>query len=333
MTTRVLFICKKRHAPYGNSIGLFTSAQFLANYLSKNYGIDCKVVAVVDSNGIDKEVHDYKPTHVVIHALWVPAYKLDELTNLYPNIDWLIRIHSKIPFLANEGMAMEWLKDYQALKRKNLTISANSEEATRALDITTNPGTIYLPNVYDPSYDPKPIVKTQQMSINVGCFGAIRPLKNHLIQAMAAIAYGDKHKKWVRFHINGTRMEQKGEPVLKNLRALFMGTPHTLVEVPWYDHEDFLSIVSSMDIGMQVSLSETFNIVAADFVYCNVPVVVSPEINWMPFYAKADPNNIDSIVETLCYNHSPRWAITWLNKRALNSFNKESGHIWLKYLR
>jgi len=44
------------------------------------------------------------------------------------------------------------------------------------------------------------------------------------------------------------------------------------------DHSDFISIVKSMDIGMQVSLSESFNIVAADFVSNGIPLVGSPDI-------------------------------------------------------
>jgi len=44
------------------------------------------------------------------------------------------------------------------------------------------------------------------------------------------------------------------------------------------EHNDFIRVVKSMDIGMQVSLSESFNIVAADFVSNGVPLVGSPDI-------------------------------------------------------
>lgn len=325
---RILFVCRERLAAYGNSIGLLNSAQFLVNYLTKHYNIEAKAVSVVDSNRIDKEVHDYKPTHVIIHALWVPTYKLKELITKYKKIKWIIRIHSKIPFLANEGIALEWLKEYSQLNASNLIISANSIDATDCLN-AVGIKTTFLPNIYCPSHKPAhQISKHNPNVVNIGCFGAIRPLKNHLIQAMAAIAFGNKYNVKVNFYINAARTEQKGEQVLKNLRALFAQTRHQLIEVPWQDHETFLSTVATMDYGMQVSLTETFNIVTADFVYCNIPIVVSTEIDWMPWLSQANPHLIDSIVTTLEFNMLLRPLIRWWNRIALRVSNKKAGSIW-----
>ena len=36
---------------------------------------------VVDNNGIDKEITEYKPTHVFIEGLWVVPEKFDVLKN------------------------------------------------------------------------------------------------------------------------------------------------------------------------------------------------------------------------------------------------------------
>lgn len=329
---RLLFICRERLSAYGNSIGLLNSAQFLVNYLVDRYGYEAKAVSVIDSNAIDKEVYHYKPTHVIIHALWVPTYKLKELTSKYKNIQWVVRIHSKIPFLANEGIAIEWLKEYNNLHIPNLTISANSEEATKGLNavgIATN----FLPNIYQPAYQPERDTRYDFMpTLNVGCFGAIRPLKNHLIQAMAAIAYANKRNIDMKFYINASRTEQKGEQVLKNIKALFINSRHQLVEIPWQDHQSFLKTVSIMDIGMQVSLTETFNIVTADFVYCGIPVIVSSDIEWMPCYTKANPHSIEHIVDVLDFNLTYKKPIKWINKGFLYYSNTIAGSIWSNYL-
>jgi hypothetical protein len=106
---RVLFVLK-RHG-YGPSFGLMNSCQFIAEAL-RNRGVEAKVVEVIDNNFIDREVHQYKPTHVIIEALWVVPEKFPELLRLHPNIKWGVRIHSNMPFISGEGMAIKWLKGY-----------------------------------------------------------------------------------------------------------------------------------------------------------------------------------------------------------------------------
>ena len=299
-TQRVLFLCKKRSTDYHVSTGLLNSSQFIANYLMDK-GIDSKVVDCIDANSIDREVFLYKPTHVIISAIWVTPAKLEELIHKYRNIQWQVRIHSKIPFIANEGIAFEWILDYVKIDKwkENLTISGNSPEFCRALSATLDMDELYLPNIYRPTYKPDMANKKNDGVIDIGCFGAIRPLKNQLMQAMAAIAFGNVIDKPIRFHINVDRTEQAGEQVLKNIRALFRGSKHTLVEHPWMKHIEFLALVSSMDIGMQCSITETFNIVCADFVHMRVPIVVSKEIQWMDANHSVDPMDIDAIIKEL----------------------------------
>src|SRR4051812_17688645 len=111
---RVLFLGKKRNTSYGISFGLRNSAEFVANALMK-YGVAEEAVAmmVVDGNSIDKEVYNFEPDVVVIEAIWVTPEKIEELCLRYPKVKWTIRIHSKTPFLANEGMAFKWINGYK----------------------------------------------------------------------------------------------------------------------------------------------------------------------------------------------------------------------------
>jgi hypothetical protein len=82
---RVLFICKQRPASYGASYGLLNSCRFLCNALHK-MGVEAKLVEVLDNNSIDREVSQYKPTHVFIEALWVVPEKFDVLIPLHPHV-------------------------------------------------------------------------------------------------------------------------------------------------------------------------------------------------------------------------------------------------------
>lgn len=345
MRAKVLFICKERSAGSYNegSFGLHNSARFIAAFLNRN-GIKAKVVSVTDNNSIDREVTLFQPTHVFIHALWVVPTKFPILFRLHPNVKWNVRIHSKTPFLAMEGIAMEWIADYIDLMNMypgRFTLSVNSTEMYDDLQSAfrvTGDHIVTLPNIYDIKNLDKSIVKNQWKGnnpnfIEIGCFGAIRPLKNQLKQAIAAIGFADRIGKTLLFHINSTRQEQRGEAVLKNLRNLFRANQrHHLVEHHWMDHAEFMKVVYRMDIGMQVSFTESFNIIAADFVASQVPVVVSTDITWMPWITQADPNSTISMQNRLYLAYKCARLLTKISNRALDKYNILSETIWLNYL-
>lgn len=335
--SKVLFICKQRKTEYGVSYGLLNSCKFICNALN-SIGIESKVVSVIDNNFIDKEVHNYKPTHVFIEALWVVPEKFNVLLPLYPNIKWYIRLHSNIPFLSNEGIAIQWIKKYEEIGKKynNLFISANSSELVYNLNKSLHINSIYSPNIYFPNDDTTtdfdPNIENNSDIINIGCFGAIRPLKNHLMQAVAAIIFANKIEKTLQFHIN-TRCEQNGESLYRNLFHLFENTKHKLIEHQWKRHEEFIKIVKEMDIGMQVSFSETFNLVAADIVSQNIPFIGSKEVFWISRIFKTNPNRVKWIVLSLYIAYYGRKIkLQVLNKLGLKFHNFKALRIWKKLL-
>ena len=346
---RFLFILKKRPVGgYGDpmapanqgkllSSGLHNSIKFMVDMLQA-MGTPAEFVSVTDNNDIDREVTAYKPTHAVIEAFWVVPEKFDVLKRIHPNVSWIVRNHSKTEFLANEGMAFGWVIGYLA---RDIYVACNSEEETRDLQaIARSAGysqdlVIYLPNYYpyvvETRYADKPLVYKSEA--NIGCFGAIRPLKNHMVQAVAAIDFADRMKVKLNFHINGTRIEGKADAILKNLRQLFEGLPrHTLVEHPWMEHDDFLDLLSTMDISLQASFSETFNIVMADSVKANVPSICSPQISWMPWLSKANPNDAGSITRKMCTiwyeGYIARRIRQCLQRWTLHWFNRKTARAW-----
>jgi len=333
--SRVLFICKRRNNSYGISYGLINSARFVAKALKQN-GISSKVVDVIDNNSIDREVHKYRPTHVIIEALWVVPRKFHELLCKYPRIKWTVRVHSKASFIANEGIAFDWILLYKEIERQynNFKVSANNTQFTKELIHILKFECLYLPNIYSASplcglhYEYQ-----KRKDVNIGCFGSIRPMKNHLQQAIAAIMYADRERKILKFHINSDRTEQKGDQPLKNLRALFSGTRHFLIEHPWLNHRNFLKLVVKMDLGMQVSLSESFNIVTGDFVNNNIPIITTNELHWMNPLYYANPTSSESIINALSRAQSlSRFNLQYLNKIGLRMHNKKAIGIWLTRL-
>lgn len=301
---KVLFILKKRlsYGSYGISYGLINSSKFVAIELNKMTKIEAKVIEVVDNNQIDKEVAAYKPDIVIIEALWVVPEKMPILIKLHPKVKWIVRLHSKPAFIANEGIAMDWITKYIEIGKETgkLLVSGNNKEFSDYLSKIFRTNVVYSPNIYPEVFRECYRKVPEDNIVDIGCFGALRPMKNHLSQALAAIAYAKNIRKKLRFHINSDRVEQRGEQVLTNLRKLFEATPNTeLVEHPWREHADFLKLAAKMDLGMQVSHSETYNIVAADLVSLGVPVLVSSEIDWAPNLYMADPNSLTSIEKGL----------------------------------
>ena len=338
---RILFICKKRSS-YGISYGLLNSCRFLCNALEL-MGNDSKLVEVDDNNDIDREITKYGPTHVFIEALWVVPSKFEVLLPLHPHVKWFVRLHSNTPFLSCEGIAMEWLIKYAALgvKYPQFKVAVNAEKLKNDLALSLGIRSVYAPNVYLPhglfEYDSLH-TRPESNTIHIASFGAIRPLKNQLIQAMAAIAFANKIHKKLIYHINATRIEsfgeQNGDATLRNIAALFTESPHKLECHEWLNWAEFIQLVSTMDLGLQVSFSETFNIVCGDFVYCNIPIVGSKDIEWMDSAYQADCTDIKDIVAHLQYAWNGKNSDAQVvNRRGLHDWNVTACEVWEDFLK
>ena len=339
--TDILFINKKRSTSAGDwssgyththSSGLANSVNMVCQLLER-VGYTAAVEEAIDNNCIDRLVNTYRPRMVVIEALWVVPAKFDVLSRLHPHVTWFVRLHSEVPFLASEGMAMDWLSQYAEMYPR-VRIGANSKRAVDDISKTLNVDVAYMPNYYVT----EKIYSTKQPSattVDVGCFGAVRPLKNHLAQATAAIQYANRNNKLLRFHINGGRVEGRGDSVLNNLRGLFQNNQHELVEHPWYSHDEFKEMLrTTIDVGMQVSFTESYNIVAADMVDCGVPVVASDEIKFVNYPCLADPNDIDSMVDALTIAlWADRIRLHRINNLMLAASNHAATKAWMRILR
>jgi glycosyltransferase involved in cell wall biosynthesis len=346
---RALFILKRRQ-DYSTDIpnfrektvatGMWNSAKYVAESLNA-LGATTSVIVVTDNNDIDREVTKFKATHVFIEGYWVVPEKFDVLKPLHKNVKWIIRCHSEIPFLSQEGIAFAWTAGYL---NRGLFVSGNSQRNTddlrsfaRGLGYTKH-FVPFLPNSYpDTSKHPMPFHHTKSETyakdtLDVGCFGAIRPLKNQLAQAIAAYEYASQRGKKLRFHINTGRIEMQGMNAYKNLVAFFEPLEDAeLVEHPWCNFNDFIQLMQSLDVLMQVSFTETFNIVAADALYAGTPVVGSAEI---PFLSKgvANPTSTKDIVAAISRAVSNPLENVRDNRHTLLEYTKISSDIWKNWL-
>ena len=354
---RTLFVLKYRDTDYSDydawsgstkqplSSGLFNSARMVVDML-KAHGVPTKLVHVQDNSTIHRELVAFDADIVIIEAFWVVPEKFDELFSVCPNVKFVIRNHSETPFLAQEGIAFDWMLKY--VQRPNVVMSANAPrmyEETLHLVQAANPQwspaevrdkVAYLPNYYPAVLDAPVRGHRHDDYLDIGCFGAVRPLKNHMIQAIAALKLASRLSKKLRFHINASRIEMQGDQILKNLRMLFSHYPqHLLVEHRWKTHDQFRELVASMDLVTQVSFSETFNIVAADAVTQGVPTVGSCEIPWLSKLYQADPTDSTDIARimerALCIKR--RFPSFNPSLNGLKAYDRLSTREWLSFLR
>ena len=358
-TPRVLFILKQRVAStdptswsYNTDVkmlpsGLSVSAAKMAEALTEA-GIEAKVVQVPDDNSIDKECFAFKPTHVMIEAFWVRPQKFELLMSMprYKDVKFIVRNHSKSDFLGMEGARMG---DGVAYMIQGVTIASNSPEAYHDMGALANVFdlprgmSVYLPNYYaceKPKLDWCRLIHGTKMLpddniLHVGCFGAIRPLKNHVHQALAALKYAHQTGKTLYFHINSSRVEGSAGSILRCLRSVFAHHPeHQLIEAPWMSHADFLDYSANMDVVMQVSMSETFNIVAADAVVRGIPTLVSAEVPWSHPIQRANPHDVEDITDSL--HHVLRLAhhgvAQYLQSKSLWAYSQKSKQILIDYV-
>lgn len=335
--SQVLFLCKENYS-YGSEKGTFhglvNSAHFIANFLSERH-VATEVRSVVDADAIDAAVQEVNPKVVVIEALWATPQKMTELLSMpeHANRLWIVRVHSKSAFLAQEGVAIDWIKNYPA----ELVVCPNTRAMCEDLG-AMGVDTMLLPNIYNPEpYEATP-PHTQLHNdgeLNIGCFGALRPLKNHLVQAVGAIRFADRIGEPMKFHVNDTNGNVENANVLSNLQSAFEGTPHQLVTHSWGSHRDFIDLVQQMDMGLQVSLSESFNLVAADFVSNHVPVVASDEIDWLPDTVKV-PATADSAKIAQMMAYVWRYYFPGIDRscsKALDRYNSQATTAWWRIVK
>jgi hypothetical protein len=323
--------------PWSRNSGLFNSCAFVVDMLNAS-GMPARLIQVGNEQAIRKAITSVEPSDVIFEAFFVIPALVNALSAENPCIRFFVRNHSELAFLAYDSNALGWMADY--LRNPHMHISSNSARSTLDLrhvaksyqphwdDETIAQRVRLLPN-YHPTQAPLPRVPSPFGTLNVGCFGAFRPLKNQLLQAICAIEVARRMGRRLRFHINGSRVEHRSSGVLKNIRALFANSSNSeLVEHEWLPRSQFLDLARRMDIGMQVSISETFNIITADFVQNDIPVLGSHEIPWLDRRVQADPASGRDIIHKMMIALRAD-SITCRNREGLLRYNANSREAWL----
>jgi hypothetical protein len=214
----------------------------------------------------------------------------------------------------------------------NFKAAGNSNRFCRWIHSAFERPCTWLPNLYFlESRIPKLRRPWNGSTLRIGAYGAVRPLKNHLSAAAAALQLKHELHVALEFHISVGRVEG-GSTVVRSIRAMMNDLPGvTLIEDEWWQWPRFRQVVRHMDLIMQPSFTETFNMVTADAASEGIPAVVSDAIDWAPADWKAEVDDAVDIAKTAKYllHHQHAGAEGFA---ALHKHNDDGLRAWHAYL-
>jgi hypothetical protein len=228
--------------------------------------------------------HHNPVTHVVISAPWIPTQSIAQLVHSYPDIEFAVVSHSNIGFLQADPRAIDLLRSGAELAHAcpNFHIGGNSDKFCTWWRAAYGSEILLLPNMYPfASIRHKPLWSGGLLRI--GCFCAIRAYKNVLTAAAAALETGVRLRaSELEFYISGGRSEG-GAGIRQAITEMYKGLLRSrVIDNNWQSWPQFVTTVGEMDLLLQPSYTEGFNMVTADGISKGVPSVVGEAIGWVP---------------------------------------------------
>jgi hypothetical protein len=292
-----LFFKDLAHWTAASCVGLNVAGYTTAKYL-RTHGIHAEVFPVRNNidvvNSIDKykEIHGHSLTHVVISAPWMSLWDIRNLIAHFPHIKFVVLSHSNVGFLQADPRGVELYRKYSELSKQypNFKVGGNSRQFCDWFNISYKENCIWLPNIY-PTERIKSKVWDGIPPLKIGSFGAIRPEKNFMTAAAAAMVIHSILDVPVELHMStgGDGCKSTTLPSIIEMTENVKG--FTLIRHHWETWNKFIELIKKMDIMIQVSYTESFNMVTADGISVGVPSVVSPVIWWVPDEWKANPDD------------------------------------------
>lgn len=321
-----------------SGIGLCVAALTNARMLAAQ-GIHVAVFPVTNNIDLFNSIVEYRKehgvplTHVVISAFWLSRHDLKSLAEYFPNIKFVVECHSNVGFLQADPGGVELLRAVVDLSKKKyhqIYIGGNSPKFVDWVRTCYDADAILLPNLY-PITQPHKWRWNGRTPIKIGVFGAVRPQKNFMTAAGAALAIHKLMRLPVELHMSNGG-EGDGGSVSRAILQMCKDIPQfKLIKHDWRPWQDFIEVVHKMDLLIQPSYTESFNMVTADGIVAGVPSVVSEAIRWAPSAWKADSDDVMDVAQVgitlLNSGHSVKAGI-----KALEKSNKYALKHWLNFL-
>lgn len=274
-------------------------------------------------------------THVIVSAPWINAVRFKQFCLEFPNIEFVLLNHSGCAFLSIDKHGIQTNRDCLDLELHvhNFRVAGNNIRfvnwVTRAFGVPC----LHLPNLYDTESFINPYPRRGITNpLRLGSFGAGRIWKNQLTAAEAAVEIGRALGVDIELYVNAKRPDG-GERTIEARKELFTNLRGCkLIEVPWEPWSRFRSTMGLMNLGLQPSFDETFNVVTADGIAVGVPSVTSSSIEWTPRqWWSNTPEDPTDIMKTALYLLQDSFSVDE-GRENLKQYVKNGLRLWKKYL-
>lgn len=315
-----------------SSVGLHVGAVKTAEYL-RAHGVQAKPVPVRHNVDLYHYLRQHFVSHCVIMAPWITPLDLGSLVEHFNRIRFVVKSHSNVAGLYGDYRGIGNLRNYadQTNDYPNLQVAGNAAPFAKWFTAAYEYDMLTLPDLY-PIDAVSAKVRERGMTVKIGAFGALRPEKNLTTAAAAALLIAKPLRRQVQFHLNSGG-ERDGKGLMTTIDQMCQGIPgFDVIKHKWMDWEKFFALVGRMDLLLQPSFTESFNIVTADGIAAQVPSVVSSAIRWAPksWMAESDDANDVARVGLRLLGNPHSWAE---GRDALEFHNRHGFHLWRKYLR
>jgi hypothetical protein len=310
---RVTFLIRARQV---QGTALQNAARYDAGHLATLCHTS-QVLAIPEADTLMLRPSELDSDVIVIEgAGWVSTKTVAALSKLGPRV--IVRTHAAPEFLYYEFPGPVSTSAYLEQAR-----AAGAELAFVSADLAGRFKGTYLP-IYYP-VGPAPTEKAAiGDTVDVGCFGAIRPLKNHMGELVAIARARDTRGGTFRMHINSTRVEGCST-ILPELKDAARAFGIELVRHEWTP--DFWKGIS---VGLFGSFAESFCLTAADFVRAEIPSVLGDHIPWADNGCTTDVRSTSIALVSVI--NDPTHNVYW-NWRGLTAHSVRAGKCWHQALK
>lgn len=339
MKTKVLFICQNES--YIDAEGNISFLEYteMQTVLLSNMGIESRVITNFMGSSEIKLSHvamieEFAPSHIIVEDLCIPFDAFEYLKGLPSAPLVTVRMRSEMGFAFTLSSA-----DPSILyKLGELGVFFAAASATMQSDLFNLLKTqvFLLPDYH--SITPNMPLKINEQAkevVHIGCFGIVGLLNNTFAQLQAALKFGEMTGLKINFHAILQREDAAQNSIVENMVKLMENVADKGHTITWhefpFDYPSWKEILKGIDLGMQVTFSESYCHMAADMVDHNIPVIGGANL---PSIAKTyctDAVNIGSMALALLTAYkgidTKRQEI---NKSALLQQNRSASAQWTK---
>lgn len=288
---------------FGHETGVSVSVHHLEALLKKE-NMKFAVLSYKDDNELLNIIRDIESKVIILQAPTFSYQTLLEILKYGREINLVI--HSTISFLQVEEEAFEKVQKILAIKDRKFSISNPCQYEVEGFRAYAGCDVFYLPNTFNNEIDNIEKILFERVEnhadekLRVGLFCAYRPFKNIMTQLTACVLL--QNKMGIPVEVNMFRPIQSN-PIYRSVLQLINNTNLCVKFHEQCSNRDFYKILQEIDVGMQVSYSETFSYVICEHMMFGTPTVSSTTV---PFANKiVEFNNAVSIANgmlELCEN-------------------------------